>query len=113
MNKLELLKQLVGQNDTRLKKAEDKLTKEVDQIYKRAVAKATEEFRALEKVSPDAKVDSKEVRAIIQRAMKAYDKEFEQLAGLFQAEITKCYDESLEETSLLIGANEMSAKEKN
>ncbi len=113
VNKLELLKQLISQNDTRLKKAEDKLTKQVDQIYNRAVVRATEEFKALEKLSPDAKVDSKEVRAIVQRAIKAYDEEFEKLVKPFEEEISKCYDESLEETSLLIGATEMPAKEKN
>ena len=105
MDKHTLLKILIEQNDTKLKNKEDQLIVEVNQAYKKAITKATEEFKALEKVSSDTKVNSEEVKKILARMIGSFRAEFEVIISPFQKELENCYDEALEESALLVASS--------
>lgn len=106
MKKEELLRLLVEQNDTKLKRTEGRLQKGIDKIYKEAVSEAFVEFHKLENVDPEATVDSEEVQKIIDKVWKAFTKKFEELAEPIQKETLDCYDEGIEETSLVVASGE-------
>lgn len=110
MDMNDFLKSLIEQNDRNISKKENKLQKEIDQVYKKAIATATKKFEKMKKMHPDSKASSEEVQKVINETIEAFWKEWEKLIIPIQKETLGCYDDGVEETSLLLAAGEKEEK---
>lgn len=108
MNKHELLISLISQNDSKLKSTEDRLIHDIDKAYAKAIGGASKEFEELGRVNQGVKANSADVKKILDRMIASFMEEFGALDEPFKKELSGCYEDALEETSLLLAAGEES-----
>jgi len=96
------IKELIEQNDQKLKKRESDLITKVNEAYTKAIEAAREEFKYLEKLNPSIKPSDGQVKRILDKTMKAFSEEFDELVKPFQEAIRTSYEEGLQETSELV-----------
>jgi len=96
------IKGLIEQNDQKLKQRESELITKVNEAYAKAIEAAREEFRYLEKLNPNVKPSDKQVKNILNRTMKVFKAEFDELVEPFQEAIRASYEEGLQETSQIV-----------
>jgi len=105
------LKNLIGSNDQKLKLREQKLTKEIDAAYEKAVLAATREFKRLEELNPDTPLSSESVKRIMAKTWKAFEEEFNVLVKPVREAMIESYEEGLSETGKILElANEGKSK---
>lgn len=96
------LKDLIGSNDQKLKLREQKLSKEVDAAYEKAVLAATREFRKLEELDPNTPLSSEKVKRIMAKTWKAFENEFKVLSKPVKEAMLESYDDGLFETGKIL-----------
>ena len=99
---MEEAEKLIEGNDEDLKKREDELIRKVNTAYEKAVREAVKEFKYLTLLNDRVKPSSGQVRKIVERVIKGFSKEFNELAKPFKEELGKQYGEGLLEASRLL-----------
>ena len=101
---MEEIKMLIGSNDQKLKLREQRFIQEVNTAYEKAVEKSIREFKKLEKLSVDTKLNSREVKLIVARALAVFQAEFEVLSEPLKEAMVESYEEGLSETGQILAA---------
>lgn len=99
---------LIGSNDQKLKLREQRFIQEVNTAYEKAVEKSIREFKKLEKLSSDSKIESREVKLILARALAVFQAEFAVLSEPLQEVMEESYEEGLNETGQILAAADRS-----
>jgi len=102
------IKKVVEENDRILKNREQELIQKINEVYDKAVRKATEEFKPLEKI--DLMSINTQVKRILARTIKVFQDEMKTLVEPIAKATRESYEEGLRETGHILEAMEEEKK---
>jgi hypothetical protein len=97
-----MIREVIEQVDNIISNEEEILIRLANERYDLALKAAVKEFKAMEKLGPDEKMDGEAVQKIIGKALDAFNQEFDRLTEPIQKATLRCYDLGLKETGQII-----------
>jgi predicted nucleic acid-binding protein len=101
-----MIREIIEQVDSIISKEEEELIRLANKRYELALKAAVKEFEALTGLGPDIKFDSESAHKIINKALDAFNEEYEKLTEPIQKAMLKSYDLGLKETGKIIEESE-------
>lgn len=107
---MEKIREVIEGVDNIISEDEEELIRLVNKRYEEALKAAIGEFKQLTELGSEAKFDSKEVEQIINKALDAFNSEYDKLTEPIQKAMSKAYDLGLKETGKIIEESEKDDK---
>ncbi len=108
---VEELRRIIESNDQKLKVREQKLIRDIDIAYEKAVKEAIKEFKYLEKLNPDVKPSNSQVKKILIKALNAFQEEYNSLIEPIKKAMEESYGDGLSEAGQILTSLERKGNE--
>jgi hypothetical protein len=99
------IQKVIEENDKLLSARELELVQKTNDAYDKAVKAATKEFEYLQKLNPNIRPNSAQVKKILARVLDAFSDEMNILVEPIAKATRDSYEEGLKETSKIVEAS--------